>query len=118
MFHRFTVKTFIKSSIELQFGLVTYCISFGDINRILNGYDNCGNVCGRNNQFADVDINSGCHGIDMTKHKYLRVQSWSLDAVDSDIVQINRICVENCSDYSGLLVSLKINKFFWWFHFA
>lgn len=76
-------------------------MSFGNIYRILNGYDNCGNVCGKNNKFSEFN-NSGCHGIDMTEHKYLRVQSWSLDAIENDMVQINRICVENCSNYSGL----------------
>lgn len=84
----------------------------GNIYRILNGYDNCGNICGRINVFAEVD-NSGCHGMDMTTHKYLRVQSWGVDAIESDYVQVNRICVENCSNYSGLLVSKKkkINTF-------
>lgn len=75
-------------------------MSFGNIYRILNGYDNCGNICGRNNVFSEVN-GSNCHGMDMTKHKYLRVQSWSLDEVDSDYIQVNRICVENCSNYSG-----------------
>lgn len=76
-------------------------MSYGNIYRILNGYDNCGNVCGRNNQFSEPN-NSGCHGMDMTKHKYLRVQSFNLDSVDNDYtVQINRNCVENCSFYSG-----------------
>lgn len=83
-----------------QFGLLGYCMSNGNIKRILNGYDNCGNVCGQDNVFDDVD-NSGCHGMDMTKHKYLRVQSWDLDAVDREYMHINRICVENCSNYSG-----------------
>lgn len=80
---------------------MAYCMSDGNIYRILNGYNNCGNVCGRNNEFAEVN-NSGCHGMDMTKHKYLRVQSWNSDSVDTDYtIQINRICVENCSNYSG-----------------
>lgn len=75
-------------------------MSNGNIHRILNGYDNCGNVCGQNNVFAEVD-NTNCHGMDMSKHKYLRVQSWDLDAVDREYMHINRICVENCSNYSG-----------------
>lgn len=73
---------------------------FGNIYRILNGYDNCGNICGRKNVFATVN-GTNCHGMDLTQHKYLRVQSWSLDEIDSDYVQVNRICVENCSNYSG-----------------
>lgn len=82
---------------------------YGNIYRILNGYDNCGNICGRINVFAEVD-NSACHGMDMTKHKYLRVQSWGIDAIESGYVQVNRICVENCSNYSGLLVFHKQKK--------
>lgn len=79
----------------------------GDIFRILNGYNNCGNICGRINVFG-AENQSGCYGMDMTKHRYLRVQSWSLDAASDEYVQLNRVCVENCSS-SGLWVSHKIN---------
>lgn len=33
-------------------------MSYGDIYRIVNGYDDCGNVCGRANSFTDDS--SGC----------------------------------------------------------
>lgn len=85
----------------MQCALLGYCMHFGDIYRILNGYDNCGNVCGRDNVFEIK--NSGCHGINMTSHRYLRVQSWGIDTFDSNI-QTNRICVESCSNYSELYV--------------
>lgn len=75
---------------------------FGDIYRILNGYDNCGNVCGRDNVFDEIK-NFNCHGINMTKHRYLRVQSWGIDTIEKDI-QTNRICVDSCSNYSELYV--------------
>lgn len=52
----------------MQFGLLTYCIYFGDLYRLVNGYDNCGNVCGRNNSFETV---SGCTSSDMTNLEYL-----------------------------------------------
>lgn len=42
----------------LQFVLLGYCMSYGDIYRIVNGYDDCGNVCGRENQFFNE--NTGC----------------------------------------------------------
>lgn len=38
----------------------------GDINRFINGYDECGNVCGKENK-AVKDIS--CSGKDMTKFK-------------------------------------------------
>lgn len=69
-------------------------MSFGDIYRILIGYDNCGNVCGRANVFNVVD-DSGCRGIDMRNQSYLRVQSWSSN--EHEYVQVNRICVDNCN---------------------
>lgn len=73
-------------------------MSYGNIYRIVNGYDNCGNICGRLNTFEVTT--SGCRGMDLTQHKYLRVQS--LGTYTSDMGQINRICVENCGDYPGL----------------
>uniref|UniRef100_A0A182UJY7 Uncharacterized protein n=1 Tax=Anopheles melas TaxID=34690 RepID=A0A182UJY7_9DIPT len=30
--------------------LIIYCMAFGDIYRIINGYDDCANVCGRDNK--------------------------------------------------------------------
>lgn len=82
-----------------KFALLGYCMHYGNIYRILNGYDNCGNVCGRINVFDCVN-STGCHGMDMTQHKYLRVQSWGSDSTEN--IQVNRICVENCNNYSGL----------------
>lgn len=37
----------------VQFALLGYCVSMGDVYRIVNGYDDCGNVCGRVNSFFD-----------------------------------------------------------------
>lgn len=91
----------------MQCALLGYCMHFGDIYRILNGYDNCGNVCGRDNTFnglARPEIeDSGCHGINMTTHSYVRVQSWGIDSIDGDF-QTNRVCVESCNNYSELYV--------------
>lgn len=86
----------------VQCALLGYCMHFGDIHRILNGYDNCGNVCGRENVFDEIR-DTGCHGINMTKHRYLRVQSWNFDGIENGI-KTNRICVDSCSDYSELYV--------------
>lgn len=45
-------------------------MSYGDIYRIVNGYDDCGNVCGRENSFTDD--NSGCKvSINDNNDKYI-----------------------------------------------
>lgn len=96
--------------------LLGYCISVGDIYRIVNGYDDCGNVCGRINNFEDSQ--SGCkvhskhskynnfrrnfkffQGFDYRQLKYLRVQSSG--TAETDIGQINRICVKTCDGIAG-----------------
>lgn len=69
---------------DIKVGLLSYCMHNGDIYRILNGYDSCGNICGRNNAF---NYDGMCRGTNMTKNKYLRY------------VQSNRECVENCSKF-------------------
>lgn len=70
----------------------------GNIYRILNGYDDCGRVCGRPNYF-NVE-NSHCSGVDMTEKKYLRVLSSGTLTTDSG--QLHRVCVQKCNDYPGL----------------
>ncbi|XP_037042642.1 choline transporter-like protein 1 [Bradysia coprophila] len=79
------------------FALLGYCISYGDIYRIVNGYDDCGNVCGMLNTFEDSA--SGCRGFDYRRQKYLKVQSSGTTEVDNG--QINRICVETCDGIAG-----------------
>lgn len=72
-------------------------MSFGNIYRIVNGYDNCGNICGRVNTFERTSF--GCTGANMTNKPFLYVQSSG--TVVTDTGQINRICVEDCSLYTG-----------------
>lgn len=74
-----------------QVGLLSYCIYFGDIYRIINGYDDCGNVCGRINSFEAV---SGCKGNDMTDQKFLIVKSTGTSTYD--LGQVNRRCAAEC----------------------
>lgn len=42
--------------------MIGYCIYYGDVNRIIQGYDSCGNICGQNNTATKYD----CDGIDMS----------------------------------------------------
>lgn len=81
-------------------------MSNGNIYRILNGYDNCGNVCGQLNIFDEIN-GSACQGMDLRKQMYLRVQTSLADTVENENVQVNRICVESCGNYPGLLVEFN-----------
>lgn len=72
---------------------MAYCFSYGNIQRILNGYDDCGNICGVVNE---KDTKLGCKGSDKRKEKYLLVER-SNDPKNPDNPYIHRQCVERCS---------------------
>ncbi|XP_062554590.1 choline transporter-like protein 1 isoform X1 [Armigeres subalbatus] len=72
--------------------LIIYCMAFGDIYRIINGYDDCANVCGRDNK-PDKDLS--CKGTDRTEQKYLLVET---SGTSSDL---HRQCVSKCEDVEG-----------------
>ncbi|XP_065351006.1 choline transporter-like protein 1 [Cloeon dipterum] len=86
-------------------GLLIYCIRYGDIYRILNGYDRCGNVCGKITERIGVAPNDPkftCFGADMTKRKYLLVRGAGIRDNDNDQgANVNRECVASCSGYPG-----------------
>ncbi|GAB0087830.1 Choline transporter-like [Sergentomyia squamirostris] len=68
-------------------GLLSFCISHGDIDRITNGYDNCINVCGRENTpSSEVP----CKGENLTSLNYLVVKS------ANETSSISRECVASC----------------------
>ncbi|CAO1437826.1 unnamed protein product [Diamesa serratosioi] len=77
--------------------LVAYSFSYGNIYRILNGYDDCGNVCGRLNE---KDRNLGCKGSDKRNLKYLLVEK-SENTQKPDDPYLHRQCVERCENVSG-----------------
>jgi hypothetical protein len=53
--------------------LIIYCANNGDIYRIINGYDTCGNVCGRYNApVEEYDKLGVCLGEDMSQKKYVK----------------------------------------------
>ncbi|KAL1389165.1 hypothetical protein pipiens_012584 [Culex pipiens pipiens] len=72
--------------------LIIYCMAFGDIFRIINGYDDCANVCGRDNK-PDKDLS--CKGVDRTEQKFLLVESSGISA------DMHRQCVATCEDTEG-----------------
>lgn len=51
----------------LQAGLMGYCIQYGNIYRIIYGFDSCGNVCGRVTERENP--NYTCQGADMRDKK-------------------------------------------------
>lgn len=73
--------------------MMAYCFSYGNIQRIINGYDDCGNICGVMNE---KDTKLGCKGSDKRKEKYLLVER-SEDPKNPDNPYIHRQCVEKCS---------------------
>jgi hypothetical protein len=59
----------------LQVVLITYCANNGDVYRILNGYDTCGNVCGRYNAPVEgYDKRGLCVGEDKSKNRCVKNQ--------------------------------------------
>ncbi|CAG9855650.1 unnamed protein product [Phyllotreta striolata] len=73
-----------------------YCMLNGSIYRVINGYDNCGNICGKLNNFNDKkEIGAECYGkskINEPYHIVLRQNSTK---------EINRMCISNCNKYDG-----------------
>lgn len=89
--------------------MMAYCFSYGNIQRILNGYDDCGNICGVVNE---KDTKLGCKGSDKRKEKYLLVER-SNDPVNPDNPYVHRQCVERCKDipnYKTFLNRCVLNK--------
>jgi len=57
----------------LQVVLIIYCVNNGDIYRILNGYDTCGNVCGRYNKpVEEYDKHDLCLGVNMSQKRCVK----------------------------------------------
>jgi solute carrier family 44 (choline transporter-like protein), member 1 len=77
--------------------MLAYCFTFGDIQRILNGYDDCGNICGVMNE---KDNKLGCKGSDKRKEKFLLVER-SKNPNNPDNPYIHRQCVQRCEDITN-----------------
>ncbi|XP_053691030.1 choline transporter-like protein 2 [Sabethes cyaneus] len=74
------------------FSLVFLCLAKSDPFRIINGYDDCGNVCGRSNN----PINGlACSGQNMLAYKYLL-----LERVPNS-TETTKSCVEKCPTNYG-----------------
>ncbi|XP_038120308.1 choline transporter-like protein 3 isoform X2 [Culex quinquefasciatus] len=75
-----------------SFGLVLACLPSTDIFRTIYGYDDCGNICGRNNIRA---IDLPCSGEDMRYKPYL------LLTVTATSLEPLRSCVADCNTSEG-----------------
>ncbi|XP_046396983.1 choline transporter-like protein 1 isoform X2 [Ischnura elegans] len=77
--------------------LSAHCVSNGDISRILNGYDNCGNVCGKNTpQPENVSIALCNEGNNVNK-RFLLVRG--VGRLIFNPSSVERLCVSSCDDY-------------------
>lgn len=76
---------------------MAYCFAYGNIHRIMNGYDDCGNICGEENE---KDPLMPCKGSDRSAQKFLVVER-SENPKDPDNPYISRRCVERCEAYVG-----------------
>ncbi|KAF5305607.1 hypothetical protein FQR65_LT07687 [Abscondita terminalis] len=70
---------------------ISYCVVHGDIDRLLVGYDRCGNVCGKRNNFV-FDFETQCRAEDMQDKPFFEVQSSR--------------CVETC-DRNDIVIGQK-----------
>ncbi|XP_058454846.1 choline transporter-like protein 1 [Malaya genurostris] len=75
--------------------LVCFCLPQSDVFRVINGYDDCGNVCGRNNT-RNVDL--PCSGESMINRKYL------LLTVTLSSSEASKNCVAKCPEGDGLIL--------------
>ncbi|XP_014474757.1 PREDICTED: choline transporter-like protein 1 [Dinoponera quadriceps] len=71
--------------------MMTNVANKGDIFRVINGYDDCGFVCGRVTPNPEINPRAQCRkeNTDMTKKRYLEIE------MDATGVK-KRTCVENC----------------------
>ncbi|XP_075226118.1 choline transporter-like protein 1 [Lycorma delicatula] len=99
-------------------GLVLYCVKYGNIYRIVNGFDSCGNICGRVTERENPKYE--CQGKDMTDKKFLLIKGAGRPVVNPKYVK--RECVSDCSAEPGYVQFLNrciqntsgevVNKFF------
>ncbi|XP_060870832.1 choline transporter-like protein 1 [Metopolophium dirhodum] len=76
------------------FGLVIYCTTNGDVNRLFYGFDECGDICGFKNKNPDPKF---CTGKDMTNKPFLKIDAPIYKV--ADLKYVKRECVEKCSDF-------------------
>ncbi|KAL3284220.1 hypothetical protein HHI36_018383 [Cryptolaemus montrouzieri] len=70
-----------------------YCILNGDIFRIINGYDNCGNICGQSVGII-IKNSTNCEKSNKERTFHLVMKRNNTKIKD-------RYCVKNCSDFQG-----------------
>ncbi|VEN54101.1 unnamed protein product [Callosobruchus maculatus] len=76
-------------------GFLGYCVVNGDLYRVVNGYDDCGYICGQNNKLNNDPY---CKEKDKTSRKY------HVLIKDPNYIHVQRQCVASCpSQYKELI---------------
>ncbi|KAH1003925.1 hypothetical protein HUJ04_003758 [Dendroctonus ponderosae] len=79
--------------------LIAYCVHYGDIDRVIHGYDNCGSVCGskQTSKSSSKQMETCYKSIDNTQFG-----SYHLILYRPEQTRLyDRICTRNCSLYPG-----------------
>ncbi|XP_026670427.1 choline transporter-like protein 1 isoform X2 [Ceratina calcarata] len=102
--------------------LVGMVVKKGDIYRVINGYDDCGNVCGRVNVDHKINHEPKCKNTDKTKERYLRMivdqkgkrtRDCVTNCTDHDMVFLNRCMPRDIHDtVSSVIKSLGLENFY------
>ncbi|KAG5323745.1 CTL1 protein, partial [Acromyrmex heyeri] len=88
-----------KCNSRVQVFMMTNVVKKGDIFRAINGYDNCGNVCGRVTSYEN-DPKFKCKGGDYTNKPYLEI--------DMEVTGVKkRTCVESCKQDKTKIIFLN-----------
>ncbi|CAG9766256.1 unnamed protein product [Ceutorhynchus assimilis] len=78
-------------------GLIGYCIYHGDIRRVINGYDNCGTICGDNyiKDMKNTNLENCYKTVDEAHFgRYFLTKKGESTLND-------RICTNSCKNYAG-----------------
>ncbi|KAF5305606.1 hypothetical protein FQR65_LT07686 [Abscondita terminalis] len=95
--------------------LLIYCVHHGDISRIIHGYDNCLNICGKNNPASNTKDKVTCTAKNMSSQPFIMVyrsnarsnlqtllnetednKSRTSHPLSNDTI-VERVCLANCS---------------------
>ncbi|CAH1976482.1 unnamed protein product [Acanthoscelides obtectus] len=82
-------------------GFLGYCILHGDLHRVINGYDDCGYICGQSNP---ISKDAYCSESDKTSKKY-----HILDKPQNEFRTIRK-CVAECPDGYNKLINRCIPR--------
>ncbi|KAJ6641931.1 Choline transporter-like protein 1 [Pseudolycoriella hygida] len=80
-------------------GFVGYAVYNGSIDRLINGIDDCGNICGKVNSGNDLNF---CGPNDKHEFPYTLVNI-TKSPLQPNVTITHSMCVRTCSDYPGYI---------------